>query len=117
MTKHDLMMEYAKCAIDIEYFARKYCKVWDKKGQQYINFELLPQQVQVLEKYKESNRVLVAKYRQGGITTVTCLYLAHSIIFRKDIKVGVAANKLKLAKLVANLYFFKIVSLIQRDCV
>jgi len=109
MTKHELMMEYAKCAIDIEYFARKYCKVWDKKKQQYINFELLPQQVQVLEKYKESNRVLVAKYRQGGITTVTCLYLAHSLIFRKDIKVGVAANKLKLAK---ESIFYQIASII-----
>jgi hypothetical protein len=109
MTKHELMMEYAKCAIDIEYFARKYCKVWDKKKQQYINFELLPQQIQVLEKYKESNRVLVAKYRQGGITTVTCLYLAHSLIFRKDIKVGVAANKLKLAK---ESIFYQIASII-----
>jgi hypothetical protein len=84
MTKNELMMEYAKCAIDVEYFARKYCKVWDKKKQQYVAFQLLPQQIQVLDKYKESNRVLVAKYRQGGITTVTCLYLAHSIVFRKD---------------------------------
>ena len=109
MNKNELMMEYAKCAIDIEYFARKYCKVWDKKRQQYINFELLPQQIQVLKKYKESNRVLVAKYRQGGITTVTCLYLAHSIIFRKDIKVGVAANKLKLAK---ESIFYQIASII-----
>jgi len=109
MTKQELIMEYAKCAIDIEYFAKKYCKVWDKKKQQYINFELLPQQIQVLEKYKESNRVLVAKYRQGGITTVTCLYLAHSIIFRKDIKVGVAANKLKLAK---ESIFYQIASII-----
>jgi len=109
MTKHELMMEYAKCAIDVAYFAKKYCKVWDKNKQQYINFELLPQQNQVLEKYKESNRVLVAKYRQGGITTVTCLYLAHSIIFRKDIKVGVAANKLKLAK---ESIFYQIASII-----
>jgi hypothetical protein len=111
MTKKELLYEYARCAVDISYFASKYVKVWDKKSQSYIPFNLLPQQKQVLETYEKSNRVIISKYRQGGITALTCLYLAHALVFRNDIKVGVAANKLKLAK---ETIFYQIVSIIKK---
>lgn len=97
LTKEEQTSEIFKSMTDIEYFAEKYCKVWDKKNSRWIPFKLMPHQVKVLRDYENHDRNVVLKYRQGGITTLTCLYLAHIIFTTPDIKIAIVANKKKLA--------------------
>lgn len=97
LTKEEQTAEIFKSMTDIEYFAETYCKVWDKKNSRWIPFKLMPHQVKVLRDYENNDRNVVLKYRQGGITTLTCLYLAHIIFTTPDIKIAIVANKKKLA--------------------
>jgi len=97
LTKEQQTNEIFKCMSDIEYFAEKYCKVWDKKNSRWIPFRLMPHQVKVLRDYENNDRNIVLKYRQGGITTLTCLYLAHIIFTNSDLKIAIVANQKKLA--------------------
>jgi hypothetical protein len=93
-----MMEEYMRCATDIEYFAEKYCTVWDKAKAKAIPFRVLPHQRVVLAAYKNHDYNIIRKYRQGGITTITCLYIAHCLNFTPSIKVAVIANQLSLAR-------------------
>lgn len=98
MTHKEKITEYIRCASDIEYFAEKYCTVWDKGASKAVAFTLLDHQRVVLAAYKNHDYNIIRKYRQGGITTVTCLYIAHCLNFTPSIKVAVIANQLSLAR-------------------
>lgn len=90
--------EYIRCMYDIPYFAEKYCRVWYKEKSIFTPFVLFPHQKRVIAAYEKYDNNLILKYRQGGITTTTCLYIAHLLNFTKDIKVAVVANTLTLAQ-------------------
>lgn len=96
--KLDMTEELFKVWSDVEYFAEKYCTVWHKQQAKRVPFKLLPTQRRVLKGYDSHNKNLVLKYRQGGISTVTELYLAHLIISVPDVKIAVVANNIKLAR-------------------
>ena len=98
MNNKERIAEYIRCATDIEYFAEKYCTVWDKGAAKAVAFTLLDHQRVVLAAYKNYDYNIIRKYRQGGITTVTCLYIAHCLNFTPSIKVAVIANQLSLAR-------------------
>lgn len=98
LTQKEKIVEYVRCAQDIEYFSEKYCTVWDKAKAQNIPFKLLPHQKIVLAAYKANRFNIIRKYRQGGITTITCLFIAHSLCFTPSLKVAVVANQLGLAR-------------------
>lgn len=98
LTVKEQTEEYLRCLIDTKYFAEKYCKVWDKKNAKYIPFKIMPHQERVLEAYENNNEVLVSKYRQAGITTISTLHIAKKIVFGEGFKIAIVANKLKLAK-------------------
>jgi hypothetical protein len=89
--------EYLKCATDFEYFAETYLTVWDKANKKSIPFKLFPHQKYTVWAYEHYDEVAILKYRQGGMTTTTCGYLAWLLTFRPEIKVAVVADKLKLA--------------------
>jgi hypothetical protein len=72
--------------------------VWDKENKVNIPFKLFPHQSRTLKAYRESDEVVILKYRQGGITTTTCGYLAHLINFTPNVKIAVVADKLQLAR-------------------
>lgn len=83
---------------DIEYYAQKYCRVWFKEEAKYVPFVLMPTQKKVLDGYGTYDNNLVLKYRQGGISTVTELYISHILFSTADIKIGIVANTKELAK-------------------
>lgn len=90
--------ELFKVWSDVEYFAEKYCTVWHKHQGRRVPFKLLPTQRRVINGYENHGKNIVLKYRQGGISTVTEMYLAHIIISTPDVKIAVVANTLKLAQ-------------------
>jgi hypothetical protein len=118
LTVKEQSEEYLRCLIDTKYFAEKYCKVWDKKQQKYIPFKIMPHQERVLEAYENNNEVLVSKYRQAGITTISTLHIAKKVVFGDGFKIAIVANKLKLAKeeiflnVIKIIFFFIILSLL-----
>jgi hypothetical protein len=97
-TTKEMFFEYVRCAEDIEYFLETYVKVWDKGGQKEVPFRVFPHQSRVLDGYLNHEKVVILKYRQGGITTITCGYICWLINFTPKIKVAVVANQLQLAR-------------------
>ncbi len=95
---HEEQMEYLRCMEDIAYFAEKYCKVKDKATGRKIPFKLFPHQHKVINAYMNNRLNLILKYRQGGITTITCLYIAWLLMFTPDTEVVVVANTMTLAQ-------------------
>lgn len=94
----DKTEELFKVWNDVEYYAETYCKVWDKQNAKIIPFKLLPTQRRVLNGYEKHGKNIILKYRQGGISTVTEMFLSHMIISTPDIKIAVVANTVKLAR-------------------
>ncbi len=97
-TPIDRLEELYKIWGDVEYFGVTYCTVWHKQLGKRVPFKLLPTQRRVIKGYDRYPKNLVLKYRQGGISTVTELYLAHLIISTPDIKIAIVANNIKLAR-------------------
>jgi phage FluMu gp28-like protein len=93
----EIKSEYLKCATDFEYFAEKYLTVWDKQRKINIPFVLFPHQKYAAWAYQNYDEIAILKYRQGGMTTTTCGFLAWLLTFTSDVKVAVVADKLKLA--------------------
>lgn len=89
--------EIFRCWTDIEYYAKKYCKVWDKKNARHVPFKLLPTQRKVIEGFENHRKNLVLKYRQGGISTITQLFLSHLILSSSDKKIAIVAHQKSLA--------------------
>jgi hypothetical protein len=89
--------EYLRCALDPIYFIESYCRVWDKRKEQWVAFVLFPHQVDVVTAYQTHKKNVVQKYRQGGITSISCAYMAWLLNFHEGMKVAVVADKLKLA--------------------
>jgi hypothetical protein len=97
LTKAQITEEFIKISLDIEYFALNYCKVKDKAKGVIGPFKVMPTQKKVLKAYMENDYVGVLKYRQGGITTVTILYVCWLICTQNDLKIAIVADKLKLS--------------------
>jgi hypothetical protein len=93
----EIRAEYLRCATDFEYFAETYLSVWDKANKRNIPFKLFPHQKYTVWAYENNDEIAILKYRQGGMTTTTCGYLAWLLTFKPDLKVAVVADKLKLA--------------------
>lgn len=98
MTKDELRVEWLKCATEFEYFADKYLLVEDKIAGKYVPFKLMPHQQTVIDSYNEHDLVITNKYRQSGITSVTCAYYAWKICFNKNVKIACVGNTLGHAK-------------------
>jgi hypothetical protein len=91
------VLEMSKCAVDIEYFARNYVFViHPDKGR--VLCELRPYQLRMIKAFAE-NRYSVAKSgRQSGKSMSAAVFILHSLIFSKDKKSAILANKLATAK-------------------
>lgn len=98
MTKDELIHEWIKCAEDFEYFAETYLKTEDKSKNELVPFRLMPHQNDLVGLYDSNDLVITNKYRQSGITSVTCAYIAWIVCFNNDVKVGFVANQLDHAK-------------------
>ena len=85
---NDLLQEYIKCSVDFEYTCKTYFKIEDKTRGGYYPFELLPHQREVFWNYEDYEKVITNKYRQSGITTLTCAYAAWKLVFFDHTKIG-----------------------------
>ena len=95
---HEQQKEYMRCMFDIAYFAETYCQVKEKATGRKIAFKLFPHQLKTIEAYQNHRFNLILKYRQGGITTTTCLYIAWLLTFTPNCEIAVVANTMTLAQ-------------------
>ena len=85
-------MEYYKCATDIIYFIKTYCKIIHVDGG-LVNFDLWAFQEEMIDKF-ENNRFVICKMpRQVGKTTTVAAYLLHKAVFNEYYNIAILANK------------------------
>lgn len=91
------LKEITRCANDVEYFMSNYCYiVHPDKGKH--NIELFPFQYDFVKHLVKNRFSIVLAPRQCGKSTITAMYVLHYILFNKDKKAVIMANKLKIAK-------------------
>lgn len=90
------MVEFLKCLGDVPYTLKTYNETFDKTKNKFVPFALFTEQINLINLYENNRFVLVSKYRQAGITTVTAGYCAHRIVFgdpENPEKILILANK------------------------
>jgi len=95
--KEIIAEEYKRCAVDPNYFMKKYCQIQHPtRGK--INFHLYPFQEKVLNEFREKDYNIILKSRQLGISTLTGGYSLWLMLFHTDKNVLVIATKQDVAK-------------------
>lgn len=84
--------ELMKCAGDIKYFVKTYCKIVSL-DEGIINFNTFPFQDEMIDAFLENRFIVNLLSRQNGKTTIVAAYLLYKIIFSKNINVAILANK------------------------
>lgn len=75
--------EFARCALDFQYFVTKYIKVsHPQRG--LIDFETYPYHERMIDAYSKHKFIVLKKFRQGGFTTTTLAWLVWKAIFQTD---------------------------------
>jgi hypothetical protein len=93
--------EYTRCAIDPIYFIETYLTVFDQtKGEsgEIVPFKLFDFQKILIKSYLKNKQNIANKYRQAGVSTTTCAYIAWYLMFNENRTVAVIADKLETAK-------------------
>lgn len=93
----DQMDEMEKCAADEIYFALNYMKIYHVDSENLISFDMWDFQKDMIRKFKANRFVISKMARQSGKSTTVIAYLLHSMIFRKNTRVAILANKGKTA--------------------
>jgi hypothetical protein len=88
----ELVEEWVMCRDDPVYFAQKYIKVITL-DEGFVNINLYDYQKQIINSFQDYRRTIVATSRQAGKTTTAVCLILHYVIFNKDVKVGILANK------------------------
>lgn len=93
--------EFVKCATNPVYFIETYLTIFDQTqgtGGMIVPFKLFDFQKELIESYRDHRFVVANKYRQAGISTTTCAYIAWYIMFNKNRQVAIVADKLETAR-------------------
>jgi hypothetical protein len=101
LTSQEQRQEIIRCASDPIYFIETYLSIFDQtqgEGGQIVPFKLFDFQKELITAYLEERFVVANKYRQAGISTTTCAYIAWYIMFKKHRSVAIVANKLETAR-------------------
>lgn len=94
---HEQIAEIARCAADVNYFAEHYCTIVDPNiGKTLVR--LRPYQKKMLSHIHNNRFTCVLAARQVGKSTITSIYIVHYLLFNKDKKIAIIANKLAIAK-------------------
>jgi hypothetical protein len=101
-TQEELIYEKVKCATDSIHVIETYFYIFDQtknnnKGE-IVPFKLFPFQKDLVKSYENNRFNITNKYRQAGISTVTCAWLATYITFNSNRSVAIVANKLETAR-------------------
>lgn len=103
LNKAEQTYEYMKCASDPIYFIETHLTVFDQTqgdGGKIVPFILFPFQKKLVKEYHNRlKRFHVAnKYRQAGISTTTCAFIAWYIMFNENRTAILVANSLGSAR-------------------
>jgi len=93
--------EYIHCATDPIYFIETYLTVFDQThgtAGQIVPFRLFDFQKDLINTYLENRFIIANKYRQAGVSTTTCAYIAWYIMFNANRQVAIIADKLETAR-------------------
>jgi len=94
--------EIIRCAANPIYFIETYLTIFDQTqgtAGMIVPFKLFDFQKELINTYhKPENRFVVAnKYRQAGVSTTTCAYIAWYVMFNRNRAVAIVADKLETA--------------------
>lgn len=102
LTLDEQMEEYVRCANNPIYFIETYLTIFDqtkKNGSgEIVPFKLFEFQKQLIKSYLSNKQNIANKYRQAGVSTTTCAYIAWYILFNENRTVAVIADKLETAR-------------------
>lgn len=101
LTLHEKEQEFIRCATDPVYFIETYLTIFDQtqgKAGLIVPFKLFDFQKTLIETYLDNRFVIANKYRQAGISTTTCAYIAWYVMFNKNRSVAIVADKLETAR-------------------
>jgi hypothetical protein len=93
--------EFIKCASNPIYFIETYLSVFDQTqgdGGKMVPFKLFSFQRDLVNMYMDERFVVANKYRQAGISTTTCAYIAWYVMFKENRSVAIVADKLETAR-------------------
>lgn len=80
LTRDEAIIEWKKCAKSFEYFAENYIQIiHTTKGP--VDFVLYEYQKRVVKNFEKHRFNIVSKFRQGGLTTVACLWCLWKCMF------------------------------------
>lgn len=101
LTLYEQEDEIIKCKTNPIYFICTYLTIFDQtqgEGGLIIPFKLFPFQIDLINAYIDNRFVIPNKYRQAGISTCTCAYIAWYVMFNKNRSVAIVANKQMMAE-------------------
>jgi hypothetical protein len=93
--------EIIRCITNPIYFIETYLTIFDQtKGSSglIVPFKLFDFQKELIENYQDNRFVVANKYRQAGISTTTCGFIAWYIMFNSNRSVAIVADKLETAR-------------------
>jgi len=92
--------EILRCAMNPIYFIETYLTIFDQTqgvAGMIIQFKLFDFQKDLIKSYQDHRFVVANKYRQAGVSTTTCAYIAWYIMFNRNRQVAIVADKLETA--------------------
>lgn len=101
LTNYEQEEEIIRCAKNPIYFIETYLTIFDQTqglAGLIIPFRLFDFQKDLIQTYRSNRLVVANKYRQAGISTTTCAYIAWYIMFNSNRQVAIIANKLETAR-------------------
>lgn len=93
--------EIIRCATNPIYFIETYLTIFDQTqgiAGLIVPFKLFDFQKELIQTYQENRFVVANKYRQAGVSTTTCAYIAWYIMFNPNRQVAIVADKLETAR-------------------
>ena len=102
LTFQEQEVEIMRCAKNPIYFIETYLTIFDQTqgvAGQIVPFKLFDFQKELIRTYNDpANRFVIAnKYRQAGVSTTTCAYIAWYVMFNTNRACAIVANKLETA--------------------
>jgi hypothetical protein len=101
LTKEEKEHEIVRCATNPIYFIETYLTIFDQTqgtAGLIVPFKLFDFQKELIRIYMNNRFVVANKYRQAGISTTTCAYIAWYIMFNANRQVAIVADKLETAR-------------------
>ncbi len=101
LTVQEQADEILKCGLDPIYFIETYLTVFDQTqgdGGRIVPFKLFEFQKDLIFAYRKHPENVANKYRQAGVSTTTCAYIAWYVTFNSNRYVAVIADKLETAR-------------------